>query len=193
MFNDFYAILPYFVRCIGCWPGSEVIDLLNRYSLDPGDTCECLGLKCRCSKRKTVAPGLKRGWQEPKRKMHKNAGSHWKFASTKGDHRLKSYGCLDADLPLPRSGEDMSHMHYLHHIYWYLLYCINLGLFSIHFHPFPSISIHVRVCRRHSVRLQAILSFFHLICPTKLGREVPTLFRRQWAWTPSWARSRCSF
>lgn len=149
MFNDFFAILPYFVRCIGCWPGSEVIDLPNRYSLDPGDTCECLGLKCRCSKRKTVAPGLKRGWQEPKRKMHKNAGSHWKFASTKGDHRLKSYGCLDADLPLPRSGEDMSHMHYLHHIYWYLLYCINLGLFSIYFHPCPCLQEAFRPTSSH--------------------------------------------
>lgn len=84
----------------------------------------------------------------------KNAGSHWKFASTKGDHRLKSYGCLDADLPLPRSG--------------------------IHFHPCPCLQEAFRPTSSHP-------KFFHPICPTKLGREVPTLFRRQWAWTPSWA------
>ena len=41
----------------------------------------------------------------------------------------------------------------------YLLISIVLQKLGTLFHPFPSISIHVRVCRRHSVRLQAILSF----------------------------------
>ena len=47
-------------------------------------------------------------------------------------------------------------------------YIISIDKFGTFFHPFPSISIHVRVCRRHSVRLQAILSFSTPFAPQNL-------------------------
>ena len=110
-----------------CSPASEVIDLLNRYSLDPGDTCECLGSLNAAAPNgfnhcaifqggqifqgrlmlvlKAMAFGV-RGWRGADRNKSVLLGRTLSLQLVQVITD-KNYGCLDVPLFLPRSREDI--------------------------------------------------------------------------------------